>query len=75
MPEESTTERLANDEAVQKFQGAELTEHARRLGELESDLKAVIKIVESIWNRDRPGGDTARALLSSLVEKYEIHEP
>jgi len=75
MPEESATERLANDETVQKFQGAELTEHARRLGELEADLKALIKIVESIWSRDRPGGDTARALLSSLVEKYELHEP
>ena len=75
MPERSIDERLSDCETSQNFQKAELTEHARRLGELEVDLKALIQIVESIGTSGRPGADEIRALLRSLLDKYEISQP
>jgi hypothetical protein len=69
MPEQSLPKRVATSETVVQFQKAELTEHARRIGEIEVDLKALIQIVEAVW-KVLPKEDKTRALLSSLVEKY-----
>jgi hypothetical protein len=69
MPEQSLPKRVATSETVVQFQKAELTEHARRIGEIEVDLKALIQIVEGV-SKGLPKEDKTRALLSSLVEKY-----
>jgi hypothetical protein len=75
MPERSIEERLSDCEKIQNFQKAELTEHARRLGELEVDLKALIQIVDSIGISGMSGEDGIRALLRGLLDKYEISPP
>jgi hypothetical protein len=74
MVEESIHQRLAEQETVQQFQSAELTEHARRLGEIEADLRAVIQIVQSMCTSGTPGEDRIRPLLDRLIEKYKTRE-